>query len=355
MKNIIFDIFTAASLALLFMTYRLSLLDKSPIPPGASAALALRSTLAMAQRAEALGYHRFWVAEHHGNPQVAGSAPEILVAWLLTHTRRIRIGSGGVMLQHYSPYKVAEVFKLLSALAPGRVDLGIGKAPGGLPQSTRALQARHDRSQPFNFDSLLSDLDGFLREDLPAGHPLAASRALPTPGTLPQCVLLGASPDSAHLASRLGWGFSYAGHFNDDPALLAGTTTAYRTSSGHAPSMAVYAFAADDRAKAEALVANVRIFKLHLPTGQSFNLQSREAAAEFAQQAGISDYRLEETRPHVIAGTANDVHEALTALHQQHGIDEFVIDTPVPFFEERLASIELIAKAQPAVAELAAA
>lgn len=206
------------------MTYRLSLLDKSPIPPGVSTAQALRSTLAMAQRAEALGYHRFWVAEHHGNPQVAGSAPEILVAWLLAHTQRIRIGSGGVMLQHYSPYKVAEVFKLLSALAPGRVDLGIGKAPGGLPQSTRALQARHDPSQPINFDSLLSDLNGFLRDDLPAGHPLAASRALPKPSTLPQCVLLGASPDSAQLASRLGWGFSYAGHFNDDPALLASTT-----------------------------------------------------------------------------------------------------------------------------------
>lgn len=337
------------------MTYRLSLLDKSPIPPGVSTAQALRSTLAMAQRAEALGYHRFWVAEHHGNPQVAGSAPEILVAWLLAHTKRIRIGSGGVMLQHYSPYKVAEVFKLLSALAPGRVDLGIGKAPGGLPQSTRALQARHDPSQPVHFDSLLSDLNGFLRDDLPAGHPLAASRALPKPSTLPQCVLLGASPDSAQLASRLGWGFSYAGHFNDDPALLASTTAAYRPLSGQAPSMAVYAFAADDRAKAEALVANVRIFKLHLPTGQSFNLPSREAAAEFAQQAGVSDYRLEETHPHVIAGTADDVHAALTALHLQHGIDEFVIDTPVPFFEERLASIELIANAQPAMAELTAA
>lgn len=339
----------------LAMTYRLSLLDKSPIPPGATATQALRATLALAQRAEALGYHRFWVAEHHGNPGNAGSAPEALVAWLLAQTQRIRIGSGGVMLQHYSPYKVAEVFKLLSALAPGRVDLGIGKAPGGLPQSTRALQARHDKTQALDFDSLLSDLDGFLREQLPAEHPLAAARALPAPGILPQCVLLGATPDSAHLAARLGWGFSYAGHFNDDPALLANSSASYRASSGRVPSMAVYAFAATSRAKAEELAAHVRIFKLRLPSGQSFNLQSRESAAEFALQAGISDYQLEETRPHVIAGTADDVHEALSALHQQHGIDEFVIDTPVPFFEERLASIELIAKTHHAVAELAAA
>ncbi len=337
------------------MTYRLSLLDKSPIPPGATATQALRTTLALAQRAEALGYHRFWVAEHHGSPTNAGSAPEVLVAWLLAQTKRIRIGSGGVMLQHYSPYKVAEVFKLLSALAPGRVDLGVGKAPGGLPQSTRALQARHDKAQPLYFDSLLSDLDGFLRDQLPAEHPLAASRALPAPSTLPQCVLLGATPDSARLASRLGWGFSYAGHFNDDPSLLANTSTTYRASSGQAPSMAVYAFAANSRAKAQELASHVRIFKLHLPNGQSVNLQSREAAAEFVQQAAISDYRLEETRPHVIAGTADDVHEALTALHQQHGIDEFVIDTPVPFFDERLGSIELIANAHQHAAELAAA
>lgn len=335
------------------MTYRLSLLDKSPVPPGATAAEALRSTLALAQRAEALGYHRFWVAEHHGNPGLAGAAPEVLVAWLLAHTRRIRIGSGGVMLQHYSPYKVAEVFKVLSALAPGRVDLGVGKAPGGLPQSTRALQARHDRSRAVPFDSLLADLDAFLRNELAADHPLLGSLATPVPATLPECVLLGAAPDSARLAARLGWGFSYAGHFNGDPAQLERSVAAYREDSGRQPSLALYAFAASSRAKAERLVAGVRIFKLHLPTGQSVNLPSPEAAAEFARQAGVSDYRLEETRPHVIAGSAEDVRESLDELHQRFGIGEFVIDTPVPDFDERLASIELLALAlrpEPALA-----
>lgn len=122
------------------MSYRLSLLEKSLIPQGSTAAEALRRTTQLAQRAEALGYHRFWVNEHHGNDELAGSTPEVLIAHLLARTTSIRIGSGGVMLQHYSPFKVAETFKVLASLAPGRVDLGVGKAPGGLPATTRALQ-----------------------------------------------------------------------------------------------------------------------------------------------------------------------------------------------------------------------
>ncbi|MDD2547311.1 MAG: LLM class flavin-dependent oxidoreductase [Burkholderiaceae bacterium] len=337
------------------MTYRLSLIDKSPLPAGSSAAEAFRATLRMAQRAEALGYHRFWVAEHHGNPNLAGSAPEVLAAYLLAQTQRIRIGSGGVMLQHYSPYKVAEVFKVLSALAPGRVDLGVGKAPGGLPQSTRALQARHDPAHPVGFDSLLGDLDAFLHTPLPPGHPLEGAWAGPVPSALPECVLLGAAPDSARLAARLGWHFCYAGHFNSDPAQLERSLAAYRQDSGREPWMALYAFAAPRRAQAERLVAGVRTFKLHLPTGQSVNLPSPEAAAEFARQAGVHDYRLEETRPQVIAGTAEEVRTALDQLHQRHGITEFVIDTPVPDFDERLASIGLLAQARQPCAEPALA
>ncbi|HBT28325.1 MAG TPA: alkane 1-monooxygenase, partial [Erwinia persicina] len=115
------------------MAYRLSLLDKSPLAEGETATTALARTLTLAQRAEALGYHRFWLAEHHNTPALASPSPEILIAWILAHTRHIRVGSGGVMLQHYSPYKVAENFNLLASLAPDRVDLGVGKAPGGLP------------------------------------------------------------------------------------------------------------------------------------------------------------------------------------------------------------------------------
>lgn len=121
------------------MAYALSLLDKSPLAKGESATDALQRTVALAQLAERLDYRRFWVAEHHNVPELASSSPEVLIAFLLAHTSRIRIGSAGVMIQHYSPYKVAENFHLLASLAPGRVDLCVGKAPGGLPLSTRAL------------------------------------------------------------------------------------------------------------------------------------------------------------------------------------------------------------------------
>ncbi len=325
------------------MSYALSLLDKSPVPEGATAAQALQRTVALAQRAEQLGYRRFWVAEHHGNPGLAGSAPEVLVAHLLARTARIRVGSGGVMLQHYSPFKVAEAFKLLAALAPGRVDLGVGKAPGGLPLATRALQAARDPARKADFAAQLAELDAFVSNTLAADHPLAGAVALPEPPSLPERFLLGGSPDSAALAARHGWQFVYAGHFNGDPVNIERSVQVYREAAGRAPLLALYALVADTQEEAERLVGALRVFKLHLSTGQSVNLPSAQAAAEFARQAGVSDYRLEEARPQVIAGSQAFVRSALDALAERHGIEEFVIDTPVTGFAERLASVELLA------------
>jgi luciferase family oxidoreductase group 1 len=325
--------------------YRLSLLDKSPIPPGASAAQALAHTVARAQRAEQLGYHRFWVAEHHGSALLAGSAPEVLVAHLLARTSRIRVGSGGVMLQHYSPYKVAEVFRVLASLAPGRVDLGVGKAPGGLPLSTRALQWFHDKARKPDFAAQLAELDAFLGGGVPEDHPLAGAVAAPEPPGPPARILLGGSPESARLAASLGWDFVYAGHFNGDPGNIERSIDAYRTASGRAPLLALFAVAADSQETAERLVGTLRSFKVHLPGGPSVNLPTLEAAAEFARQAGAADYRTEENHPHVIAGTASHVKAELDALSRRWGIEEFVIDNPVPGFAERLASVELLAGA----------
>lgn len=327
------------------MSYALSLLDKSPVPEGATAAQALQCTVALAQRAEQLGYRRFWVAEHHGNPGLAGSAPEVLVAHLLARTSRIRVGSGGVMLQHYSPFKVAEAFKLLAALAPGRVDLGVGKAPGGLPLSTRALQAARDPARKPDFAAQLGELDAFVSNTLAADHPLAGAVALPEPPHLPERFLLGGSPDSAALAARHGWQFVYAGHFNGDPVNIERSLQVYREAAGRAPLLALYALVAETQEDAERQVGALRIVKLHLATGQSVNLPSESAAAEFARQAGVSDYRLEETRPHVIAGSQAFVRDALDALAERYGIGEFVVDTPVTGFAERLASVELLASA----------
>jgi luciferase family oxidoreductase group 1 len=144
------------------MGYRLSLLDKSPLDEHEDAAGALKRTLELAQKAEQWGYHRFWLAEHHNTDKLAISSPEIVIAWILAHTRKLRVGSGGVMLQHYSPFKVAENFNQLASLAPGRVDLGVGKAPGGLPLSTHALQYAVNPELKGDFAEQLKLLDDWL-------------------------------------------------------------------------------------------------------------------------------------------------------------------------------------------------
>jgi luciferase family oxidoreductase group 1 len=327
------------------LLYTLSLLDKSPIPAGASAADALAHTVTLARRAEELGYRRFWVAEHHGSPLLASSAPEALVAYLLAATRRIRIGTGGVMLQHYSPYKVAEVFRVLENLAPGRVDLGIGKAPGGLPHATQALQNLHDKARKRSFDASLEELDGFLTTGLPVGHPLAQADARPAIARPPERILLGASPDSALLAARLDWGFCFAGHFNGDAATIQQTFAAYRPTSGRRPLLALFAVAASSAARAAELAGDVKLFTLHLPGGQRVNLPTLEAAEAFAEEAGIADYRVEEKKPHVIADTPDRIRSQLEGLAERFGVEEFVIDNPVPTFAERLASVELLGEA----------
>ena len=182
------------------MSLTLSILDQSPVNDTETAAEAFQHTIELAQKAEAWGYHRFWVSEHHGSDRVMGSSPEVLIAHLLAKTTRMRVGSGGVMLQHYSPYKVAENFNVLASLAPGRVDLGIGRGPGGLPRSTRALQqGMGDRAQPFA--EKLLELEQFLHNRLEENHPLYGLRVSPVPPQPAEVFLLGTTTSSAELAA----------------------------------------------------------------------------------------------------------------------------------------------------------
>ncbi|APG95115.1 MsnO8 family LLM class oxidoreductase [Sinorhizobium americanum] len=326
------------------MAYQLSLLDKSPLDEGKTAADALQATAALAARAEELGYCRFWVAEHHNMAGLASSAPETLIAYLLARTSRIRVGSGGVMLQHYSTYKVAETFNLLATLAPGRVDLGVGKAPGGLPLATRALQAAVDPSRRQSFAEQLADLNRYLDPDEGRDGGLFAT---PLPPTAPDRFLLGAGVESARLAAEKGWKLVFAGHLNGDPDNLEKTFKAYeQASGGDRPILALAALAAETEGGARERVAGVKIFKVFLADGQSVNVGSEEQAAEFARQAGVAEYRIEEKTPSVVHGTAQQVHDELDALHQRHGVTEFIIDTPAVGAAERLTSIELIARAR---------
>jgi luciferase family oxidoreductase group 1 len=323
------------------MPYLLSLLDKSPIEEGGTAADALRATVKLAQKAEELGYHRFWVAEHHSMPSLASSAPETLIAYLLAKTARIRVGSGGVMLQHYSAYKVAETFNLLASLAPARVDLGVGKAPGGFPLSTRALQVGSDPARKPDFAQQLSDINTYLAAD-PAHE---GPHATPFPPAAPERFLLGASVDSAELAAAKRWQLVFAGQLNGDPENLSKTFDAYaRASGGKTPILALAAYAAEDAAVSRKAVGDLRIVKVFLTDGRSVNVGTEEQAAEYARQAGVGIERLESKAPSVLHGTAAEVRGQLDDLHSRYGITEFIIETPAVAAAERFASIERLAR-----------
>lgn len=327
------------------MSYVLSALDKSPLIGQDSPTDALKRTIAMAQLAERLGYHRFWVAEHHNVPDLASSSPEILISHLLAHTNRIRIGSGGVMLQHYSPYKVAENFNLLASLAPGRVDLGVGKAPGGLPLSTRALQADRDPARKPDFAQQIAELGAYLDRK----GPVDGLAATPLPTVAPQRFLLGASVESAELAAAQGWEFVFARHLNGDDALLDAVALTYRSIAGKAPIVAVSAIVSEYAGEALAEAENTKLFKVHVPGAQSVTVGSAEQAEEYARQVGAAEYRIEPKQSSVIAGTPDQVGSELDRLADRYGIAEFIVE-PAVNGSWRLATLELLARRRSAVA-----
>lgn len=189
----------------------LSVLDQSPIADGMAPAQALANSIDLAKHCESFGYHRYWLAEHHASPALAGSAPEILIGAVAAATRTMRIGSGGVMLPHYSPLKVAEQFSLLAGLHPGRIDLGLGRAPGSDPRTAVALQQDRRQHAPNAFPQQLAELIGYLEDSLPADHPFAAyARTLPGRPQAPEPWVLGSSPDSAVFAGDLGLPWCFA-------------------------------------------------------------------------------------------------------------------------------------------------
>ena len=249
------------------------------------------------------------------------------------------------MLQHYAPFKVAETFNLLASLAPGRVDLGIGRAPGGLPGATRALRANQSGATPQDFVAKLRDLDAFVTGRLPDDHPLAGALAGPIPVEPARCILLGASADSARIAADLDWDFCYAGHFDGDPDRMADAFDLYRAATGRTPLLSLVAFAASTEAEARRLVGPLRLYRVRLSNGEQVNLLSPDAAAEYARQSGSADYTVQEIIPNVVSGTGAQVRDALDRLHERLGVEEFVIDAPVADHEARRASLVELARA----------
>ncbi|HBU6576422.1 TPA: MsnO8 family LLM class oxidoreductase [Klebsiella oxytoca] len=328
------------------MSYRISILDKSPLAAGETAAQALARTLTLAQQAEAWGYHRFWIAEHHNTDQLASPSPELAIAWILGQTRSIRVGSGGVMLQHYSPYKVAENFNMLASLAPGRVDLGVGKAPGGLPLSTRALQQGLNLQQKGSFADQLAQLDNWLSLTETDGE--ESVRATPIPPRRADGFLLGASLESAQLAAQLDWNFVFAAHLNGDKQLLREVLTRWRELSRRDAIIAVQVIVAEEAeeaAAAAALAKSVEAWGVELENGQRVTVGSEAQAAAFARQAGSRPTRIARRESAVLFGTPEQVKAQLDALQSAWNIDEFIIDTPISDGAARLNSLRLLARA----------
>lgn len=315
--------------------YTLSILDQSPILQGDTAEQALQRTVKLAQFADEKGFKRFWVSEHHQTKELAGSAPEVLAAHLLAKTNKIRIGSGGVMLTHYSPYKVAENFHVLASLAPGRVDLGVGKAPGGLPIATKALQY-NGLSDPHDFYTRLKELQFYIKGD----HSLAAE---PAPQIKPEMILLGGSAGSAEYAAELGITYAFAQFINSNEEHLAEAIRVYKDRNPTGTfAVGIAVVAADTREQAKNLLKNTNLFRVHIEDGGKFTLTSFESAERFGQETG-KEFTVETISSPVIAGTASEIFEKLDTLHES-GVDEFIIHTPILDEEARFRSIELVSQ-----------
>lgn len=328
------------------MRLKFGILDQSITYPGQTPAEALGNTVKLAQLAESLGYERFWVSEHHDSDQLAGSSPEVLIAYLLARTEKIRVGSGGVMLQHYSPYKVAENFNVLASLAPGRVELGIGRAPGGLPRSTRALQSVNEAK----LEEKLAEVEIYLRAPAAEGHALAGLKASPLPQQPADIYLLGTSVSSAELAAERGLPYVFALFINNDPdaALRAFETYRSRFSDHHGTEpraiLALSVIAADTEEEAAELAGELKSVRVTLASGKTINVGSVEQAEAFAKQAGES-YTSEVRDADITKGTKATARKRILELSERYGVEEFIITSVVSNYEKRARSFTLLKEA----------
>src|SRR5271155_966166 len=267
--------------------FHLSILDQSPISEGSSGAQALQNTLDLARLADQLGYHRYWVAEHHGGPMLAGPSPEALIGPIAAATTRIRVGSGGVMLPHYSPFKVAETFSLLAGLFPGRIDLALGRAAGTDPMTMYALQRDRRQASPDDFPEQLVELLGYLDDRLPADHPFARlAKTLPGRPERPEPWLLGSSQQSAIWAAELGLPYAFADFINPKGAEIAALYRERFAEHEHADlkprvAVGVWVICAESDEEAKRLATSGRMTFTLLRRGQPIAGPSPEIAVEF--------------------------------------------------------------------------
>ena len=327
----------------------LSVLDQSPIRSGGTAEDAIRETLQLAQAADRLGYRRYWLAEHHNSGGLASASPEILISQVAAHTRRIRVGSGGVMLSHYSPLKVAESFRMLEALHPGRIDLGIGRAPGSDGRTARALAHGPGALGVEHFPEQVAELDAFLGDGFPPGHPFHGIRAMPEGPRLPELWLLGSTGTSASYAAEFGWGFSFAQFISPEGGeeIIRAYRDQFRTSphlAAPTANLAVSVTCAETEAEAERLSWSRWCWRILANRGQRGGIPSPNEARTFLYTPHERAY-LEYMRGRSIYGDPGQVKAKLLALGAEYGADEFVVVTITHDFASRLRSYELLAGA----------
>lgn len=331
-----------------FMRLKLSVLDQSPIAEGMTAEEALANTVRLAQFVEKLGYERFWVSEHHDTNSLAGSSPEVLLGHIGAKTSRIRIGSGGVMLPHYSAYKVAENFKVLAGLHPGRVDLGVGRAPGGMPIATIALQEGKRRDID-RYPEQIDDLLAYLHNDLPEKHPLHGLKATPNVQTAPDVWLLGSSSSTALLAAQKGLPYVFAQFINGEGGEYY--TKLYR--ERFIPSkyldkprnmVAVFAICAETEEKAEWVASSLDLSLLMIEQGMMSNGTPSPEKAMAYPYSPYERKRVVENRKRMIVGTPKQMKEQLFRLSEAYETDEIMLVTITYDFQDKLTSFQLIAE-----------
>lgn len=321
------------------MDVPLSVLDLSPVGAGVTPSAAIRESVELARAADRLGYTRYWFAEHHNMASIATSAPEVLIAHAAAVTTRIRVGAGGIMVPNHAPLHVVEVFRTLEALHPGRIDLGLGRAPGTDPSTSQAL--RHEAT---DVNQLLGELLTFERGHFPDRHPFAGITPMPSDVRLPSIWMLGSTLTGAALAAKLGLPYAFAGHFTMTHAKAA--MAHYRKTFVPSPHLAEpYAMLAvtvvcgADDAEADRLAAPIRVAVVNSRTGKRAPIPSIEEALRHpfspAEQAILDDF----FAGAVIGGPAT-VADRLRALAREHDASELMLSTLVPGLAARAASLE---------------
>ena len=329
------------------MPLTLSVLDQSPIRRGGSAADAVRETIELARLCDALGYNRYWIAEHHSSQGLASASPEILIGQVAAVTKNIRVGSGGVMLSHYSPLKVAEQFRMLECLFPGRIDLGLGRAPGSDTRTMHALAHGPGALGIEHYPDQLMDLYGYVTNSLPPGHPFHGIKAMPDGPTSPEFWLLGSSAVSAQYAAEMGWAFCFAHFISPDGGERI--IREYRERFQPSPSLAepktaigVSATCAVTDEEAEYLSWSRWNWRVSQGRGGG-GIPSPEEAQAFQYTEPELDY-IAHMRQRSIHGSPGRVRQRFEEVSTEYGVEEFVVVTITYDFAARKRSYELLAE-----------